>query len=164
MKKIVLSIGMLLYMTSILSAELQYQFNSPAFSGNGYGTYVLTLKQLEDQAISNNKATEEALKAKAKADALNTPQAQFVANLQSRVYAQLAKQLTDSLFGTSGAPTCTAATAGSICGSIPDLAGNSVTWKLGSGSDQGMIIINISNLSDPSQTTTMKIPSGTFAF
>jgi hypothetical protein len=146
------------------AAELQYNFNSPAFNGTGYSSHVLTIKQLEDQAISNNKAAAEALAAKAKAEAANTPQAQFVANLQSRIYAQLAKQLTDSLFGTTGAPSCTAATAGAICGSIPDLAGNSVTWKLGTGSDQGMIIITITNLTSPSQTTTMKIPSGTFAF
>lgn len=146
------------------ATELQYNFNSPSFSGVGYSSHVLTIKQLEDQATSNNKAAAEALAAKAKAEAANTPQAQFVANLQSRIYAQLAKQLTDSLFGTTGAPSCTAATAGSICGSIPDLAGNSVTWKLGTGSDQGMIIITIANLTNSSQTTTMKIPSGTFAF
>ena len=164
MKKIITSISLLVLSTVSAAAELQFNFNSPAFNGNGYGTYVLTIKQLEDQAVSNNKAAADALAAKAKAEAANTPQAQFVANLQSRIYAQLAKQLTDSLFGTTGAPSCTAATAGSICGSIPDLAGNAVTWKLGVGSDQGMIIITIANLSDPSQTTTMKIPSGTFAF
>lgn len=164
MKKIITSISLLMLSTVSAAAELQFNFNSPAFNGNGYGTYVLTIKQLEDQAVSNNKAAADALAAKAKAEAANTPQAQFVANLQSRIYAQLAKQLTDSLFGTTGAPSCTAATAGSICGSIPDLAGNAVTWKLGVGSDQGMIIITIANLSDPSQTTTMKIPSGTFAF
>jgi hypothetical protein len=164
MRKITTALSLLIMSTVAAAAELQFNFNSPAFSGNGYGTYVLTIKQLEDQAVSNNKAAADAIAAKAKAEAANTPQAQFVANLQSRIYAQLAKQLTDSLFGTTGAPTCTAATAGSICGSIPDLAGNSVTWKLGAGSDQGMIIINITNLTDPSQTTTMKIPSGTFAF
>ena len=164
MKKITTALSLLILSTVAAAAELQFNFSSPAFSGNGYGTYVLTIKQLEDQAVSNNKAAADAIAAKAKAESANTPQAQFVANLQSRIYAQLAKQLTDSLFGTTGAPTCTAATAGSICGSIPDLAGNSVTWKLGAGSDQGMIIINITNLTDPSQTTTMKIPSGTFAF
>jgi hypothetical protein len=35
---------------------------------------------------------------------------------------------------------------------------------LGSGSDNGMIIINITNNTNPSQVTTMKVPSGTFAF
>ena len=156
--------AILLCSSATIAAELQFNFNSPSFNGNGYGTYALTIKQLEDQAVSNNKAAVLALQQEAKNAAANTPQAQFVANLQSRIFAQLAQQLTNSLFGTSGAPTCSAATAGSICGSIPDLAGNSVTWKLGVGSDQGMIIINITNLTDPSQTTMMKIPSGTFAF
>lgn len=150
--------------TAINAAELNFNFNSPSFNGVGYGTYVLTMKQLEDLAVISNRTAAEALISKAKAEAANTPQAQFAANLSSRIYSQLAKQLSDSLFGTTGAPSCTAATAGSICGSIPDLAGNSVTWKLGVGSDQGMIIIAIANLTDPLQTTTMKIPSGTFAF
>jgi len=145
-------------------AELSHSFNSPSFSGIGYSSHVLTIKQLEDQQREKNLAKGEALKALAERDASNTPQAQFIANLQSRIYAQLAKQLTDSLFGATDAPTCTVATAGAICGSIPDLAGNSVTWKLGTGSDTGMIIITITNLANPSQTTVMKVPSGTFAF
>lgn len=155
---------LLLYSATVFSAEMVHQFNSPAFSGNNFSSHVLTLRQLEDLQKDKNKAATDALKAQAERDAQNTPQAQFLANLQSRIYSQLAKQLTDSLFGATEAPTCTAATAGSICGSIPDLAGNSVTWKLGTGSDSGMIIIRITNLSDPSQFTEMKIPSGTFAF
>ena len=155
---------LILSSSSSYAAELQHYFSSPAFSGVGYSSHVLTIKQLEDQQKEKNVAKADAIKAKAEADALNTPQAKFVANLESRVYSQLAKQLTDSLFGASGEPTCTSATAGSICGSIPDLAGNSVTWKLGTGSDQGMIIISINNISNPSQSTTMKVPAGTFAF
>ena len=58
--------------------------------------------------------------------------------------------------------TCT--TPGVVCGSIPDLGGNTVTWSLGSGTDKGLIIINITSNSDPSQTTTMKVPAGTFYF
>jgi hypothetical protein len=122
------------------------------------------MKQLEDLQKDKNKSLAEAIQAKAERDAQNTPQAQFVANLQSRIYSQLAKQLTDSLFGATEAPTCTSKTAGEICGTIPDLAGNSVTWKLGTGSDSGLIIIKITNLSNPTQFTEMKVPSGTFAF
>lgn len=151
-------------LSNVQAAELQHFFNSPSFSGVGYSSHVLTIKQLEDQQKDKNTAKAEALQAQAKADALNTPQAKFTANLESRVYAQLAKQLTDSLFGTGGAPSCTQATAGNVCGSIPDLAGNSVTWKLGTGSDKGMIIIEISSLSNKAQSTTMKVPAGTFAF
>lgn len=155
---------LILLSNSSYAAELQHQFSSPAFSGIGYSSHVLTIKQLEDQQKEKNKAQQDALKAKAEADAMNTPQAKFVANLESRVYSQLAKQLTDSLFGASGEPTCTQSTAGSVCGSIPDLAGNNITWKLGTGSEQGMIIITIVNISNPSQSTTMKVPAGTFAF
>jgi len=146
--------------SSTMASELVHQFSSPAFSGQGYSSHVLTIKQLEDQAKDKNKAASDALKAQAERDALNTPQARFIANLESRIYAQLAKQLTDSMFGEGA--TCT--TAGITCGTIPDLAGNSISWKLGAGSDAGMIVISIASLSDPTQTTIMKVPSGTFAF
>ena len=146
------------------AAELQHSFSSPAFSGVGYSTHILTIKQLEDQGRQNNKNLADSLKAQAEREAATNPQAQFVANLQARIYSQLAKQLTDSLFGSAGAPTCTTATAGAVCGEIPDIAGNNITWKLGVGADTGMIVITIRNLTDPAQVTTMKVPSGTFAF
>jgi len=154
-----LTISMMLIF-SAYSAELQHQFNSPAFSGSGFSSHVLTLKQLEDLQRDKNKALSDALKAKAETEALNTPQAKFLANLESRIYSQLAKQLTDSMFGEGS--TCT--TKGVICGNIPDLGGNNITWKLGDGSDNGLIIINITNNGNPTQTTTMKVPAGTFYF
>ena len=151
---------MVLLPCSVMAAELQHNFNSPSFSGIGYSSHVLTIKQLEDQAKEKNKAAAEALEAKAKAEAQNTPTARFIANLESRIYSQLAKQLTDSMFGEGA--TCT--TKGVVCGSIPDIGGNKIEWKLGDGSDSGMIVINIQSLSNPTQTTTMKVPAGTFYF
>ena len=164
MQKSIIILSLLAF-SQVHAAELVHQFNNPSFSGAGYSSHVLTIKQLEDQAKEKNKAAADALKAKAEADALNTPQARFAANLESRVYSQLAKQLTDSMFGDgTSAPTCTAATAGSPCGTIPDLAGNSVTWSLGTGSNSGMIIITIQDLSDAGNRTEMKVPVGTFYF
>jgi len=160
MKKTIASIGVMLIVTSASAAELQHSFNSPSFSGSGYSSHVLTIKQLEDQQKEKNQAKIDSEKAKALQDAANTPTARFLSNLESRVYAQLAKQLTDSMFGEGA--SCT--TAGVVCGTIPDLGGNSVTWKLGAGSDTGMIIITIVNNSNSSQITTMKVPTGTFAF
>ena len=145
---------------SAYSAEIQHQFNSPSFSGQGYSSHVLTLKQLEDLQKDKNKALADTLKARAESEALNTPQAKFLANLEARIYSQLAKQLTDSMFGEGS--TCT--TKGVVCGSIPDLGGNNITWKLGDGSDNGLIIITITSNSNPAQTTTMKVPAGTFYF
>ena len=154
-----------MFSATTYAGELTHGFNSPAFSGSGYSSHVLTIKQLEDQAKEKNKAAVEALKSKAESDAANTPQARFLANLESRVYSQLAKQLTDSMFGDgTSTPTCTAATAGTICGQVPDLAGNSISWSLGAGSDKGMIIITIQSLTNASDVTTMKVPSGSFYF
>lgn len=140
--------------------ELVHTFNSPSFSGAGYSSHILTLSQLEQQAVEKNKSAAEAVAAKLASDAQNTPQAKFLANLESRIYSQLAKQLTDSMFAEGS--SCN--TPGVICGNIPDLGGNTITWGLGDGSDHGMIVINITSNSNPSQTTTMKVPSGTFYF
>lgn len=155
-----------LMLTTAHSAELVHSFNSPAFNGMGYSSHILTLKQLEDQRTEKNKAAVEALKAKAEYAAANTPEARFLANIESRVYSQLAKQLTDSLFGNDGQPMCTAATAGEVCGIIPDLAGNMITWKLGAtgSADANMIVITITSNTVSGQSTVMKIPSGTFYF
>jgi hypothetical protein len=160
MKRVLLCTLAVLVSSGANSAELTHNFNSPAFNGVGYSSHVLTIKQLEDQQKEKNQAKADALKAQAERDAQNTPTARFIANLESRVYSQLAKQLTDSMFGEGA--TCT--TAGVVCGSIPDLGGNSISWKLGAGSDSGMIVIDIVNTSNPSQTTTMKVPTGTFYF
>jgi hypothetical protein len=50
-----------------------------------------------------------------------------------------------------------------VCGTIPDLGGNTVSWKLGDGSDTGLIILTITN-NTSNQSTTMKVPAGTFYF
>lgn len=160
MRSILVGLSLTLAVSGASAAEIQHNFNSPAFSGIGYSSHVLTIKQLEDQAKEKNQAKRDAEKAKAEADALNTPQARFISNLESRIYSQLAKQLTDSMFGEGA--TCT--TKGVVCGSIPDLGGNKIEWKLGDGSDNGLIVITITNNSNPSQVTNMKVPAGTFAF
>lgn len=149
-----------LLISSVQAGEMVHQFSSPAFSGQGYSTHILTIKQLEDQAKERNESAEDALRARAEAAAKDTPQARFIANLESRIYSQLAKQLTDSMFGEGA--TCTV--AGVVCGTIPNLGGNSISWMLGSGSDAGMIIITIQDLSNANNITEMKVPAGTFYF
>lgn len=151
-------LALALYSTTTSAAELQHNFNSPAFSGVGYSSHVLTIKQLEDQAKEKNKSAREAAEAKAISDAANTPQAQFVANLQSRIYAQLSKQITDTLFGATGQPAC----QGNGCAGQVSIGGNTVNWNL--TSDGKYINVRIINDSNPSQYTDMKVPVGTFAF
>jgi hypothetical protein len=159
MKKIITLLA-IFAVSPIYAAEMVHQFNSPAFNGSGYSSHVLTIKQLEDQAKDKNQSAADAIKSKAEQDAANTPQARFIANLESRIYSQLAKQLTDSMFGEGA--TCT--TAGVVCGNIPNLGGNSIEWSLGAGSDSGLIIITIQDLANVDNVTTMKVPAGTFYF
>lgn len=160
MRTVLRYVGLLCLASTAYAAELSHQFNSPSFNGQGHSSHVLTLKQLEDLQKDKNKALADSLKAKAENDAANSPQARFIANLESRIYSQLAKQLTDSMFGEGS--TCTV--KGVICGSIPDLGGNNISWKLGDGTDTGLIVITIINNTNASQVTTMKVPAGTFYF
>lgn len=140
------------------AAEIPYNFNSPAFSGAGYSSHVLTVKQLEDQAKTKNQQERDAAASKAASEAANTPQAQFIANLQSRIYAQLSKQITDTLFGATGQPSC----QGSECAGTVSVGGNTINWSL---SPNGQTInVRITSDSNPSQFTSMSVPIGTFAF
>ena len=150
-------VGIILLSSNSFAAQLDYNFSSPAFNGNGYGTYILTIKQLQDQAAANNRAQAEALTQAAATAASNTPQAQFVANLQSRIYSQLALNITNTLFGATGQPSC-----GADCGGTMDVGGNTITWALNTVSNT--INIRIVNNNNPNQFTNMTVPVGTFAF
>ena len=161
MKKIITIF--LVVSASAHSAELSHTFSSPAFSGMGYSSHVLTLKQLEDQQKEKNRQAAEAVVAKAAQEAANTPQAKFLANIESRIYSQLAKQITDSLFGTDGVPSCSSANPYSACGAV-SIAGNDITWRLGNpavSGEAGMIVITIVGTGG---NATMMVPSGTFYF
>lgn len=156
MKKITLAL--LLVSSSLTAAELQHNFNSPAFSGVGYSSHVLTIKQLEDQQKEKNKATIEALKAAAERAAANTPQARFQASLETRIYSELAKRISDSLFGSSSnAPTCTPLTIGGPCGDI-DIGGQNITWRIVGNN----IVVRITDMTNPNNYTELEMPYAAF--
>lgn len=144
------------------AAELTHQFNSPAFNGQGFSSHVLTIKQLEDQAKDKNKAAAEALAAKIEADKNNTPTARFLASVESRIFAQLAKQMTDSLFGEG--TSCVNSSSLNPCGTIDNVGGengSTITWWIEPGTRGNMINISVVG---PDGTTTMVIPANTFFF
>lgn len=156
MKKITLALIVLC--GSLNAAELQHSFSSPAFSGVGYSSHVLTIKQLEDQQKDKNRQAAEAIKAAAERDAANTPQARFQANLETRIYSELAKRISDSLFGSStGAPACTPLTTGGPCGDI-DIGGQNITWKIVGNN----IVVRITDMSNPNNYTELTMPYSAF--
>ena len=131
-----------------MSDEIKHEFKNPSFSGIGTSSHYLTI---ENQEFSRK----EALKAEIKAmqDALkreedNTTLARFIRNFESRIYAQLSRQLVDQLFGENPA------TEGSFT-----LFDNLITWT----SDGISITLTIFNEAT-GETTTITIPIGDFGF
>ena len=134
------------------AAELVHQFNSPAFSGVGYSSHVLTIEQLE--ASRKQKIKDEA---KAVADAAeraknNTNIAKFLNNLESRIYAQLSKQLADQMFADGSANSGTV-----------DFQGSSITWeKLYENGSATQVQLTIRD--SQGTVTQVIVPIATFSF
>lgn len=157
MSKIAVLIMLVSVPALVSAAQLDFSYSNPSFSGAGFSTHVLTMKQLEDQAKEKNQNAVDALKSAEKAAEQNTPQAQFQTNLQSRIYSQLALQITNTLFGATGAPTC-----GTTCGGTMSVGGNTITW--GMTADGKNITIRVQSDSNSSQFTVMTVPVGAFGF
>jgi len=99
-KKIIAIIAIAL--TTICQAsELTFGFSNPSFSGEGYSSHVLSISQLE---YNRKEAVKDDLIAAQKAadrEAKNTTLAKFVTNVESRIFANLSKQMVDNMFGTN---------------------------------------------------------------
>ena len=97
------------YISTSEAGQLTHTWKSPAFSGNGYSAHVLTIENQEFSRKKALKEKKEAAERQAIRDAANTNLSKFMKNVESRIYAQLSKQLVDSMFGeesgTSGTVT-----------------------------------------------------------
>jgi len=102
MYKISTIIVTMMFATTAFSGELTHDFKSPSFSGQGYSTHVLTIHQLEQQRKDKNKEDAQAAIDKAEREEKSTNMYKFKNNLESRIYAQLSKNIADSLFGEGG--------------------------------------------------------------
>ncbi len=102
MKKIIVAGIVATISFSTQSAEIVHQFNSPSFSGIGFSSHALTIYSQELSRKLAIAAEKKAEQLKAEQDAKNTTQAKFIANLESRVYNELARQITEKLFEGQG--------------------------------------------------------------
>ena len=101
--RVLTSILMFLFMISGVNAsEITFDFDSPSFSGEGKSSHYLTIENIEKTRKDAIKAAEKAAADKVIADAKNTAIAKFKANLESRFYTALAKQITTNVFGADG--------------------------------------------------------------
>jgi hypothetical protein len=146
MKKIIISV-LASIGVSATSAQLVHQFNSPAFSGQGYSSHVLTIEQLEATRKKTLADAEKSAQEKIARDAKNTNLAKFLVNVESRIYAQLSKQLADAMFAEGGA------TDGTM-----DFQGTTISW-VKSGSDVTLTITEASG-----NRTDITVPLASFSF
>ena len=136
------------FIAELNADEIKHEFKSPSFSGIGTSSHYLTI---ENQEFSRKEALEaeiQALKDALKREQENTTLARFIKNFESRIYAQLSRQLVDQLFGENPA------TDGSFT-----LFDNIITWT----SDGVTITLEIFN-ETTGETTTITIPIGDFGF
>ena len=140
----------------LLASELVHDFKNPAFSGNGYSQHVLSVNQLEVQR--KQKVFEDIKSAKAAAERAekNTTINKFIANVESRIYANLSKQLVDNMFGEScDSSTTTCPTSGTA-----DIEGAQIYWV----KDTTTEVITLTITADDGTVTTMSVPIGDFQF
>ena len=146
-------ISILAVSPNVDASPIVHEFKNPSFSGVGTGAHYLTI---ENQEHSRKKAIEEALESAAKAaqrEAENTTLAKFIRNLESRIYAQLSKQLVESMFSNDNA---------SNFGSFA-LEGSIITWEVITNED-GTDVIKMTIVDTEGTTTVIEIPIGTGNF
>ena len=148
MKLILINFIFVFLLFQLLQAdEMTHKFKNPSFSGVGTSSHYLTI---ENQEFNRKEAIREEIQAYVEdleREAENTTLARFIRNLESRIYAQLSRQLVDSLFGE------TASDFG-----ILELEGNTIEYKV--EDDKVTLIIT----DEEGNTTEFTVPLGSFTF
>ena len=149
----ILLIFVWLGLTPAMAESLSFSFGNPAFSGDGYSSHVLSIEQLQYSRGQDIEADAKSARSAAERAEKNTTINKFIANVESRIYANLSKQLVDNMFGTSCTSDC--ATSGTA-----DVEGSTIYWV----KDTSTEIITLT-ITDPSGTvSTLSVPVGDFIF
>tara|TARA_B110000285_G_scaffold172114_1_gene192749 strand:- start:856 stop:1332 length:477 start_codon:yes stop_codon:yes gene_type:complete len=140
--------------TTVSASDLTFNFNSPAFSGIGYSSHVLTIEQLEANRKKELKDDEQAAIDKAERDLKSTNAYKFKNNLESRIYATLSKQIADNMFGEG------ATIADDTWYESETPFGDTVKWKRGTDARIYVVITD----SNGDVVAEFDVPVGEFAF
>ena len=127
--------------------EMVHKFKSPSFNGNNTSSHYLTIENQEFNRKMTIKEELKALQEQIKRDKENTTLARFIRNLESRIYAQLSRQLVENLFGENPS------TEGTI-----ELEGNTISYT----SDGDIITLTITDADG--NVTVIQLPIGSFTF
>ena len=132
--------------SGVNASEIVHEFGSPSFSGVGKSSHYLTIENIEKTRKDAIKAAEKAAADKVIADAKNTAIAKFKANLESRFYTALAKQITTNIFGADGLQQDTGSFTSPIGGEL-------VEWT--TPADTGNVVVTITETDGTVTTFTM---------
>ena len=135
------------------ASELVHKFGNPSFSKEGYSQHALSIEQLQYTRKNDVIKDKKSATAQAERDEKNKTINKFIANVESRIYANLSKQLVDNMFGTECEGTCpTSGTA--------EVEGSTIYWV----KDTSTEVITLTITSPDGSTTTMSVPVGDFKF
>ena len=142
---VILIIG--IFVQNIKADQIVHKFKSPSFSGINTSSHYLTIENQEFNRKMTIKEEIKALQEQIERDKENTTLTRFMRNLESRIYAQLSRQLVDNLFGE------TPQTEGTI-----ELEGNTIEYT----SDGQFITLKITDADG--NITEITLPIGSFTF
>jgi hypothetical protein len=112
---------------SATAGELTHEFKNPSFSGNGYSNHVLALEQLRYQREKEIREKLESEAAKAKREEEQTTLNKFLNNVESRIYANLSKQMVDNMFTNDGSTSGTATIEGATIYWVKDISTDTIS-------------------------------------
>lgn len=149
MKKIIAMASFVCLIGTASASDEVFEFKNPSFSGNGYSNHVLSIEQLQFTRKKEAEEKAESDAAKAKREAESTTLAKFLNNVESRIYAQLSKQLVDNMFTDDGDTSGTA-----------EIEGATIYWVKDTTSDT----ITVTITEEDGSTTEIVVPLSGFGF
>jgi len=132
---------------NVKADTITFKFKSPSFNGVGTSSHYLTIENQEFSRKLTIKEEIKALQEEIEREKENSTLARFMRNLESRVYAELSRQLVNNLFGE------TPQSSGTIT-----LEGNTIEYT----SDGVTLTLKITEADGT--VTEITIPIGTFTF
>ena len=149
--RVIIATLVLMFAANAAASELTWGFKNPRFSGQGYSSHVLSTEQLQHNRKEDIKAKAEAEERRIERELENSTLNKFLKNVESRIYAQLSKQMVDAMFADCADSCSNTGTA--------NIEGSQITWVKA----DGMITLTI--LSEDGTVTEITIPAeGDFTF
>jgi len=123
-------LAVILIISTANASELTHEFKNPAFSGNGYSNHVLAIEQLRYQREKEIQDKKDAAAAKLERELEQTTLNKFINNVESRIYAQLSKQMVDNMFTDDDSTSGTATIEGATIYWIKDTSSDTISIQI----------------------------------